>query len=244
MPRRRQGLLDHTCYHITHRCHQREFLLKFGMDRDRYIELLYRAKERYRIDILNYMITSNHVHLLVWSRKGRNIPMAMQFLQGEFAKYYNRRKDREGAFWRDRYHTTAIESGIHLCRCLFYIDMNMIRAGVVDHPEEWKHSGYHELAGIRKRYLIINQKRLLNCLMIDGDGNGLRHWYQATLAETLQSTYLARAGYWTEAHAVGGETWLKSVYKKLGFKNKKIRPLHDSTSVDLRESPAGYYIEG
>ena len=137
MPRRRRKLLNHTCYHITHRCHKREFLLKFAIDRDRYVELLFKTSKRFRIAILDYIVTSNHVHLLVWSRNSKNIPLAMQYLHGRFAQGYNHRKSREGAFWRDRYHTTAIESGDHLRRCLFYIDMNMVRAGEVDHPGEW-----------------------------------------------------------------------------------------------------------
>ncbi len=120
MPRRRRGLLDHTCYHITHRCHERDFLLKFGVDRDRYIDFLFRTKNRFRIEILNYIVTSNHVHLLVWSRNSDNISRAIQYLDGRFAQLYNRRKGREGAFWRDRYSITAIESGVHLSRCLFY----------------------------------------------------------------------------------------------------------------------------
>ncbi len=40
-----------------------------------------------------------------------------------------------------------IETGTHLSRCLFYIDLNMVRAGVVQHPEEWQHGGYRELDG-------------------------------------------------------------------------------------------------
>jgi putative transposase len=219
-------------------------LLKFGIDRDGYVDLLFQTRKHYRIDILNYIVTSNHVHLLVWSRNSNNIGLAMQFLHGRFAQFYNHRKAREGAFWRDRYHTTAIESGFHLSRCLFYIDMNMVRAGVVDHPSQWKQSGYHELAGRLKRYLIINKNRLLSCLMMDRVRDGFTSWYERTLAENLESTYQDRVACWTEAHAVGNEPWLKGVYQKLGFKNKKIRPLHISTNLDVNESPATYYIEG
>jgi REP-associated tyrosine transposase len=41
---------------------------------------------------------------------------------------YNQRKDRQGAFWEDRYHATAIEADEHLHHCLIYIDLNMVRA--------------------------------------------------------------------------------------------------------------------
>ncbi|CAB1080953.1 Transposase and inactivated derivatives [Olavius algarvensis Delta 1 endosymbiont] len=58
----------------------------------------------------------------------------MGLIAGRTAQQYNQRKKRKGAFWQDRYHATAIETGEHLLRCLVYIDLNMVRAGVVDHP--------------------------------------------------------------------------------------------------------------
>ena len=65
----------------------------------------------------------------------------MQLIAGRAAQNYNRRKARLGAFREDRYHATAIESGAHLHRCVVYIDLNMVRAGVVKHPAEWPHTG-------------------------------------------------------------------------------------------------------
>ena len=107
------------------------------------------------------------------------------------------------------YSTTAIESGLHLSRCLFYIDMNIVCAGVVDHPRDLKQSGYHELAGQRKRYLVINKNRLMSCLLMDGDIEGFTDWYNRSLEESLERAYHTRAACWTDAHAVGNEPWLK-----------------------------------
>ena len=81
MARANRHFISGHIWHLTHRCHKREFLFKFS-------------------------------------------------------------KDRKGAFWEDRYHSTAIESGEHLWRCLVDMDLNMVRAGVVEHPSEWKWSGY------------------------------------------------------------------------------------------------------
>jgi putative transposase len=73
------------------------------------------------------------------------IPKSMQLIAGRTAQAYNQRKKRKGAFWEDRYHATAIEAEKHLLRCLVYIDLNMVRAGVVNHPSEWPFSGFHEI---------------------------------------------------------------------------------------------------
>ena len=72
MPRRRRGWIDNACYHITHRCHEREFLFKFSKYRDIYINQLFETKQRFNVDILNYIVTSNHVHLLVTAKNGKN----------------------------------------------------------------------------------------------------------------------------------------------------------------------------
>jgi putative transposase len=56
------------------------------------------------------------------------IAESIQLIAGRTAQEYNQRKGKQGAFWEDRYHATAIEADDHLHRCLVYIDLNMIRA--------------------------------------------------------------------------------------------------------------------
>lgn len=132
MPRANRYFIPGYVWHITHRCHKKEFLLGFGRDRQVWIKWLFEARKRYDLEILNYAVISNHVHLLVYSGPDREtIPRSMQLVAGRTAQEYNRRKQRKGAFWEDRYHATAVDTGEHLLRCLLYIDLNMVRAGVV-----------------------------------------------------------------------------------------------------------------
>ena len=65
MPRANRHFLPDHVWHITHRCHQREFLLKVARDRERYLHWLFEAKKRFGLCVLNYRVTSNHIHLLV-----------------------------------------------------------------------------------------------------------------------------------------------------------------------------------
>ena len=144
MSRRKRNWLDRSCYHITHRCLDREYLFEHALTRNSYLKELREMIARFNVDVLNYIVTSNHVHILVYAGNGMEIEKGMQYLQGRMAQRYNMRTGREGAFWSGRYHATLIESGSHLSQCLFYIDYNMMRAREVSHPSEWKHSGYHE----------------------------------------------------------------------------------------------------
>jgi putative transposase len=89
----------------------------------------FRGQKRFGLSVLNYMVTSNHVHLLVKDTGPNVITQSMQLTAGRTAQEYNQRKGRQGGFWEDRYHATAIETDEYLHRRLVYIDLNMVRAG-------------------------------------------------------------------------------------------------------------------
>ncbi len=147
MARANRHFISGYIWHLTHRYHKKEFLLKLVKDRDRILFWMFEAKKRYGLCVLNYIITSNHIHLLVYD-KGRSIdgiPKSIQLIAGRTGQEYNQRKNRKGVFWEDRYRATAVQTDSHLIQCISYIDMNMVRAGVVDHPEKWKHAGYDEI---------------------------------------------------------------------------------------------------
>ena len=94
------------------------------------------------------MVTSNHIHLIVFDNEGGAvIPKSIQLVAGHTAQQYNERKLRKGEFLQeqDRYHATTIESGKHLVRCLIYLDLNIVRAGVVDDTGCWAFGGYNEI---------------------------------------------------------------------------------------------------
>jgi len=98
MPRAHRYFLPNHVWHLTHRCHEKAFLLRFARDRERYLHWLFEAKKRFSLRVLNYMVTSNHVHLLMGDTGESVISRSMQLAAGRTAQDYNRRKGREGAF--------------------------------------------------------------------------------------------------------------------------------------------------
>ncbi|KKL06981.1 hypothetical protein LCGC14_2590590 [marine sediment metagenome] len=99
MARANRHYIPHYVWHITHRCHKREFLLRFFKDRKRWIYWLFEAKKRFGLRILNYAVTSNHIHLMVIDSGREVIPKSIQLIAGRTAQEYNQRKKRKGAFW-------------------------------------------------------------------------------------------------------------------------------------------------
>jgi hypothetical protein len=112
------------------------------------------------------------------------IPKSIQLIAGRTGRDYNIRKNRKGAFWEDRYHATAVKTDDHLIRCMAYIDLNMVRAGVVQHPSEWEFGGYTEIQNSKQRYTVINRRELGNLLGIKNDAHLLeshRQWVEEIL---------------------------------------------------------------
>ena len=151
-------------------------MLKFAKDRRRWLQWLYEAKKRYGLVILNYTVTSNHIHLLVvGDHKRDTIPNSIKLVAGRTGQEFNQRKNRKGAFWEDRYHATAVESGDHLIKCIAYIDLNMVRAGVVDHPSEWPFSGYNEIREAKRKNVLIDYQKLTTLLGLDAYDEAVKY---------------------------------------------------------------------
>jgi putative transposase len=240
MARAKRHYIPGYIWHITHRCHKREFLLKFSKDRHRYLQWLYQARKRYGLSILNYMVTSNHVHLLVVDDGERDvIPNSMQLVAGRTGQEYNQRKDRKGAYWEDRYHATAVESGDHLGRCIVYIDTNMVRAGVVSHPSMWRFSGYNEIQDPRRKNVLIDYGRLQK-LLGAGSYDQMRNSHRGWVEEYLGDGEKARRDEWTESIAVGSRPFVEKVKALLGFRAKGREVIEGGEGYQVREGPAVY----
>jgi len=110
MPRANRHYLPGHIWHITHRCHQRKFLLKFARDRRRYLHWVFEARKWFGLCVLDYIVTSNHIHLVVKDTAAVVIAERMQLIAGRTAQEYNQRKGKRSAFWEARYHATAIET--------------------------------------------------------------------------------------------------------------------------------------
>ena len=221
MPRSNRYFMSGRVWHITHRCHERKFLLKFGCDRRRWIHWLFEAKKRYKLSVLNYCVTSNHIHLLVFDKGKNEIIKSLQLTEGRLAQEYNIRKGREGSFWEDRYHATIVDTGNYLLRCSSYIDFNMVRANVVGHPSQWKECGFNEIMNGRKRYGIIDRIKLAE--LLETPENKLREFYEERTKYILsEQDNNDREPAWSESIAVGSSSFTKNICEVVKSRKRKV----------------------
>ncbi len=190
--------------------------------------------------ILNYIVTSNHVHLIVHGKDGgETIPKSIQLLAGRTGQEYNQRKKRAGAFWEDRYHATAIETGEHLLRCIVYVDLNMVRAGVVNHPENWAHSGYNEIQQPRRRNILIDYKTLAH---LSGFSNfeDFQSAHRRWVASELSNDGAKKDDSWVQSIATGSRSFVETVKMQMHSLaiGRKVRK--KGKVFELREAQSPY----
>ena len=226
-------------WHITHRCHKQEFLLKFHRDRRRWLYWLFEAKKRYGLKVLNYVVTSNHIHLLVQDTGDGVIPRSVQLIAGRTAWEYNFRKKRKGAYWEDRYHATAVDTGEHLFACMVYIDLNMVRAGVVGHPLEWLHGGYQEIQFPPRRYRIIDFPALMNLCGVE-NLQELQVQRRLWLDHELLRGAVHRDEDWSRNIAVGSKVFVEHVNHAFSALSRSGNIVEQGGKYILKDVTGGY----
>jgi putative transposase len=169
------------------------------------------------------------------------VPRAIHLVASRTAREYNQRKKRRGAFWEDHYHATAIESELHLHKCMSYIDLNMVRAGVVNHPQEWTFTGYNEILSERERYRLINKKKLQDLLYFQ-DEKKLKESYKKQIEISLNRGNLERESCWTESIAIGSKDFVEKIKSDLGIRAVHRKIIQRRTDHELREPGMSYTL--
>jgi REP element-mobilizing transposase RayT len=201
--------------------------------------MLRRQLKDFELSLLDYCVTSNHVHLLVDAEDRSQVSGLMRNVAGEFARAYNRRKERMNAFWGDNFHATLVEDGRYLWRCLCYVELNMVRCGVVSHPREWKWVGYDEIMGNRRRYRLLDLDRLCWRLAA-ADVEELRAHLEAALADSIARGQVKREPIWTESLAVGSAGFMERM-KPLILTRRETEAIETAEGfLVMQESPICY----
>jgi len=139
-----------------------------------------------------------------------------------------------------------IEDGKHLLNCLRYVDMNMVRAGMVEHPRDWRWCGYDELVGTRKRYRLIDIQQLLRSLDLD-DMKDLARLHSEGVDDLIARRSLKREAFWSESLAVGSQEYAEKIKKVLWrrtyFEEECVSQDDQSLAWVVREAPRAYVAD-
>ena len=143
MPRKPRFNLPGIPQHVIQRGNNRAPCFYSEDDYRRYLDDLLEASKKMDCRIHAYVLMTNHVHLLVTPMQNDALSNMMQSLGRRYVRYINKLYQRSGTLWEGRYKSSLIDSDQYLLTCMRYIELNPIRARMVEHPSEYRWSSYH-----------------------------------------------------------------------------------------------------
>lgn len=162
--------------HLIQRGHNRSAVFRAEDDYQRYTMVLQDASHRLGCAIHAYVLMTNHVHLLLTPRDEAGPARLMQSVGRVYVQYVNERYRRTGTLWEGRYRATLVDSERYLLACSRYIELNPVRARMVEHPSQYRWSSYgHNAHGDRDS--LITQHALYQAL--DSGSEDRRAAYRA-----------------------------------------------------------------
>lgn len=140
--------------HVIQRGNNREVTFADDSDYLFYLEKLQAACEKNECDIHAYVFMTNHVHLLITPNIENGISKVMQSVRRCYVQYFNYTYKRTGTLWEGRYRATLIDSENYLLTCSRYIELNPVRANMVEHPSQYRWSSYYSNANGKEDKLL------------------------------------------------------------------------------------------
>ena len=220
-------------YHVTVRCNNREFLFKDEQDFQMFVKILLIAKGLYQVRIFAYCLTNNHVHLLICTPDKDNLSEFMQYLNGNFAKAYNRRHGKSGRFWGGRFYSTVIESESQFLNVGLYIELNLVRCKAVKDPADWRWSSYNAHA-FGKEDPILDFHPLY--LLLGDTPEERQEAYRKMVHDCIEEKGLRREPVYSTGIILGERSFVDGLVELLGrahrfYKDRKVYAWGDFFSL-------------
>lgn len=136
-------------YHVMHRGNAGSDIFKSIRDREKFLEYVGKAVERYGIKIHSYCLMTNHYHLLI-ETPHPNLSQAIKWINVGYVAYFNRKRRRSGHLFQGRFKAVVIDADEYLKHLSRYIHLNPKRAGMVKHCKDYPWSSYPVLGGYSK----------------------------------------------------------------------------------------------
>lgn len=142
MSRRPRLALPGIPLHIIQRGNNRQACFVADEDYLFYLDWLREYAGKTGCHIHAYILMTNHVHLLLSADSADSTGLMMKALGQRYVQYFNRTYRRSGTLWEGRFRSCLTQDDGYLLACMRYIELNPVRAGMVEHPAEYRWSSY------------------------------------------------------------------------------------------------------
>jgi len=158
MPRKPRAKSRTGIYHIIIRGVNRQLICCDDKDRERLCQTMFRYQSNSDFDIFGYCIMSNHLHLLL-RENIENISDIVKKISGSYVFWFNKRHERSGHLFQERYKSEVVEDDTYFLTALRYIHQNPVKAGITTFARDYKWSSINEYLN---GSIFINTKNILS----------------------------------------------------------------------------------
>lgn len=124
------------------RGHNRQPCFFAEEDYHTYLHWLGEALQKEKCSLHAYALMTNHVHLLLTPQDAKAVPKLIIALGRRYVQYINVTYRRTGTLWDSRYKSSLIQAEPYLLACQRYIELNPVRAAMVDDPAHYRWTSY------------------------------------------------------------------------------------------------------
>ena len=250
MPRIARRDLETTFFHIIVQGIASEYIFNDDEDIEIYLELVKKYCEIHNVKIIAYCMMNNHAHFLIQTETIVELSKAMQRINIIYGRYYNKKNNRIGYVFRDRFLSEAIITEIQLLNCMVYIHNNPVKAKIVKEMNEYKYSSYTDYINskgvatpdiIRMVFGSVKEHiEQFNAIHINNENEEFTEVFSdaGERQQEIITNYLNRVGM-TIKEIKGNELELKKflseVRDKKGISNRKVADLLKINREKLRK---------
>lgn len=157
MSRIPRNYIKTSFFHVITQGINKSYIFERAEDIKYYIKIMYQLTLEQKIKIIGYCIMSNHAHMLIETEEINELSKYMQRLNTKYGKYYNKKYNRVGYVFRDRYRAQGIYTEKYLYNCLRYIYNNPVKAEICKNAEDYPYSNYKKIDGeLNEDYTFID----------------------------------------------------------------------------------------
>ncbi|RDH87648.1 MAG: transposase [endosymbiont of Escarpia spicata] len=165
MPRKPRMYLPGVPCHIVQRGNNREATFFSKNDYLFYLACLKDGSKRYGVAVHAYALMTN---LLLTPKRAENISRLMQSLGRRYVQYINKTYQRTGTLWESRHKASLVQEEEYLLKCYRYIELNPVRAGMVEHPGDYPWTSF-QVNGFGRNDSLIQAHQLYTALGLSAE---------------------------------------------------------------------------
>lgn len=254
MPRIPRIKGEFTTYHIILRGNEKKNIFLNSEDKERFLETLYRMKEKYNFLIFAYCLMDNHLHLIIYDN-GNDISLIMKSINVSYVIYFNRKYKRVGHLFQDRYKSEIVDNDIYLLELSKYIHNNPVKAGIVKNAIEYKWSSFRQyvddnyysknkIVSTSKILVLVSEKKSVAQKEYSKYVNNKEEIINEKIRDAFISTEEENKGYLSQINeakekingmAQDRGITVDELTKNKGTRDEVIRELRKNSSLKLKE---------